>query len=125
MSLFTTQFDDVQPEVLVSEGRYNLRIKSTEMKTAKSGREYMLVVLENLDEPNAQAIFHNVNGVLAQDSDTTRQTMSRLANAFFAAFGQDFKEPDMTALVGEICEALVIQEHGDDGVIRNKIKKFF
>jgi len=125
MGLFSTDFDDVVPEVVVPDGRYTLQIKSAEVKTAKSGREYLLVCFDNMDVPEAQTIFHNVNAPLPEDPESTKQVFARMAKQFFDTFGQDYKDPEITGLIGCTCEANVIQETGNDGVVRNKIKRFF
>ena len=124
MALFSTPFEDVKPEEILQEGSYTLRVQSTEMKTAQSGREYLLVIFVADDYPQAPAIFHNVNSILPQDDDRLRQIFSRMAKTFFDTFGQDFQDPDPTALIGESCGALVVCETDNNGIVRNKVKKF-
>ena len=123
MALFTTPFDEAVEEKIVPEGEYNLRITSAQMKEAKSGRQYLLVSLDNVDEPNGATVFHMVNGLMPTDEGKTRQMLSNMADEFFSYFNLDpMDELTLAELRGRECRALLVQEEYE-GRISNKIKR--
>jgi len=104
MPLFTRDaFNDDFEEKLVPEGEYNLRIKSAEDKTSKSGNEMVTCIIENDDEPDAMAIFAHI--VVPPEGHEYARLMMKNNVRFYKVFGldPDCETEDMigaTALTG-------------------------
>jgi hypothetical protein len=123
MALFNNPFDEPTEDKIMPEGEYNLKVTSVNTKTADTGREYLLVTFANIDEPDAETIFHRVNGLMPDDEPQTRKVLSNMAHEFFAYFGLDPNSGGSAELIGRDCAALVVQTEWQ-GRIRNEIKKF-
>ena len=115
--------DAVEPEV-VSEGKYNLRIRTADPKEASTGRPMLLLMVENLDVPNAETIFHNITGVMDADEPDKRNKILLMTKRFLTRIGYpgDQDNIDTAQLLGLQFRGVVGVEMDNHGLPRNVIK---
>src|SRR5262245_17071364 len=111
-----------EPEV-VPEGRYSLRVvKVMDSETKKKDPMTVVTIrIETNEVANPAPIQHFItypNG--GQWDDMRALEIKRLLTVFGVRY--DEAGFDTEELLGATGESLVIQEEGDDGVVRNRLK---
>ena len=115
---------DVPDPILVDEGEYELQIKAADPQVSENtGRHAIRLRLENLDEPDAEAIFHSIWLPKDEDDDSKRKKMLQGMKRQVEALGLDLANYTLEDFVGITVRAHVIQTEFD-GQYRNEIKKF-
>jgi len=122
MSFVKINLKNVKEPEVASEGEYDLRIVKVQDKETKKGEPMTLltIVIENAG-PNIQPFNHNLMYPNGGEWDTMRLLeIKRLVTLFDVHFDGDGFDPQ--ELKGKTAKALVIQEEGDDDVVRNKMR---
>jgi hypothetical protein len=78
---------DATEGYFVDEGEYQLRIVSAEEKDSKKGKPMIECVIEIVDHPDAEPVFHYVNLVSPDDSEKARKFKLRMTRRFLEVFG--------------------------------------
>lgn len=117
MANLNLDFSNVQKQVLLDEGVYNVTLKKLEEKTSSTGKPMLLATY--IEEQTGSALFENY--VL------TEEALWKL-NELLTAAGVDTSAGmvgiDIEALQGLMFKAKVIQREYN-GEMRNSIKKIF
>ena len=116
----TEALDDVHEPQPVPEGEYDVRIVKATQGKSKKGNDMISLFLA-IDGEDASGFGH---WLLGWDGDTDEdQVKSRKLEMkrFVAAFDVpvDFTASD---LVGQTASVFLMQEEGDDGVVRNRMR---
>lgn len=107
----------------VEEDIYHLMIKKAkDSKSTKTGREYIMLIVEFVDIDNTIDIIHNLWLPQESDDPSKAQTMGRMLKEFIVALNldpagvetEDFEGVEFDALVG-------IEDY--EGTTRNVIKR--
>lgn len=125
MSFINMPLGDAIPRAAVAEGQYDLRIKKAEPKDSKDkpGQTNIRVLLEVVDEPGAQTIFHYIAGIGPTDDEDTINNKKLQAIAFLNAFGIDWGEEgfELEDFPGADAEGVTLQQDEYEGRITNKL----
>lgn len=128
MAFINAKLDDsVKEGEIVPEGEYDLRIVKASRKETKKGDREMTVVVIKIDDPeypDAPPIMqYLVDSKSGDDSDQVRMRSVELKR-FLQAFGVAMQADgyDDEDLPGATAKCMVVQEEGDDKVIRNRIR---
>jgi len=111
-----------EPEC-AAEGEYSLRIvKAVDTETKKKGEPMTVLTIRVEDAgPNVAAFNHYLLYPNGGEYDAMRSLeIKRLLTIFDVPYdGEGF---DSQAMVGQEARCLLVQEQGDDGIIRNKMR---
>jgi hypothetical protein len=115
--------DDIKEAAPAPEGEYDLRITKANRKESKKGTDMIecVIVFEDGDV-DAPPIFHYL---LSWDENTSEEEIIRRKRGikrFCAVFDVDPSDFDETDLKGQTGTCPVVQEEGDDGEVRNRLK---
>jgi hypothetical protein len=105
-----------------SEGTYDLKIIKAAEKESKKGRDMIQLLIGFDDGTNAPPFNHFLMNPTDDDDENQRELRLLELKRFCSAFdtSEDFDASDLPG-----CSAhgiFVIQEEGDDGIIRNRMK---
>ncbi len=122
MPFIDEDLGDVREQEPAPEGEYDLRIVRAQEKEAKSGREMVQVILAFDDGTDAAAFSHFLMKWTDDDDEEQVLNRKREIKRFCAAFGIDtsFEVEELAGLTAK--QIHVIQEEGDDNIVRNKIR---
>lgn len=116
MATLNLDFSNVQGNVLLDEGTYNVAIEEIEEKTSSTGKEMLLIRFR--EETTKTAIFENY--VLQENC------LFKLKE-LLAAAGMECEgvvDIDTEALIGLTFKAKIVQDDYNDSKV-NRIKKIF
>lgn len=125
MAFISAKLDDTVAEPkAVPEGEYALRIMKAERSKSKNGNDMTVVVIRVEDDPNAALIYHYILDV-TKDMPADQKAMRALElKRFLQTFGVPFQIDgyDPEDLPGATANVMLVQEEGDDGVVRNRLR---
>jgi hypothetical protein len=121
MPFITESLDDVSEAKPAPEFEYDLRIVKATRGPSKKGNDMITVMLAFADGTDAPPFYHYL---ISWDADTPDEQIlnrKRELKRFIACFDlrEDFEVED---LPGETGTSFVVQEEGDDGIVRNRLK---
>ena len=110
-----------EPKLLEDGAEVTVRIARCLEKKDKNGRDYLSLILEVTDDPEAEDIFHMVYVPHPDESSKqARRTLKNLGD-MIRAFGMP-EEFDTADLIGEEAQAVIglrsDEQYGDQNVIR-------
>ena len=107
---------DATEGYFVDEDEYDLRIVSVEEKDSKKGKPMLECVIEIVDHPDAEPIFHYVNLVHPDDSEKARKFKLRMTRRFLEVFGVPYQDDgfDSDDLQGAEGRCVVFQQERVD-----------
>lgn len=126
MGFIAVQLDNVREPEVVPEGEYDLRIVKKEDTKSKKGNPMTVcyIRIEDASTPNPAIVTHYLTPPTSDTPPDQVQMRSLDIKRFVTLFGIGYDERgfDTDDLVGAVARGTLVQEEGDDGVIRNRIK---
>lgn len=126
MGFISVALDDVKEPSIVPEGEYDLRIVKKEDKESKKGNPMTVcyIRIEDAAVANPAIIVHYMTPPTAETPPDQVPMRALDIKRFITLFGVGYDERgfDTDDLVGATCRGYVIQEEGDDKVVRNKLR---
>jgi hypothetical protein len=126
MGFINANLNDVQEPQYVPEGEYDLRVVKKEDKESKKGKPMTVLHIRIEDAPvrNAQLVQHYLNhpyeGLPADQIEMRLLELKRVCALFGVEWGANgFDTDDFQGRTGR---CLLVQEEGDDKVVRNRLK---
>jgi hypothetical protein len=111
---------------IVPEGRYELRVVRVEDTESKKGNPMTVVTLriEDSDVPNPLPINHYITYPTEDLPENQQYLRSLEIKRFLTAFGVNYDSSgfDSEDLLGQTAHIMLVQEQGDDHIIRNKLR---
>ena len=83
---------DATEGYFVDEDEYDLRIVSAEEKDSKKGKPMIECVIEIVEHPDAEPVFHYVNLVHPEDSEKARKFKLRMTRRFLEVFNVPYQD---------------------------------
>ena len=122
MPFITHAMSDVREPEAAAEDEYDLRIAKAINKPSKKGRDMITVTIVFADGTDAPPFYHYM--LAPSDDDTEDMVRMRLLEIkrFCAVFDLDPENFDEQDMPGQTGRCYVVQEAGDDNVVRNKLK---
>lgn len=126
MGFISVALDDVKEPTVVPEGEYDLRIVKKEDKESKKGNPMTVcyIRIEDAAVANPAIIVHYMTPPTA-DTPMDQVSMRLLdIKRFLQLFGVGYGDGgfDTDDLVGATGRGYLIQEEGEDRVVRNKLR---
>lgn len=126
MGFVSVSLNDVQEPQVVPEGEYDLRIVKKEDGESKKGNPMTTVMIriEDAAVRNPAIVMHYLVHPTPDTPPDQREMRNLEFKRFLTVFGVAYDERgfDTDDLVGATCRCSLIQEEGDDRVIRNRLK---
>ena len=123
MPFITEALDDVHEPKPAPDGEYELQIiKAEERESKNTGREMMVVSVKFVDPDIEAPPFQHYLLKWTDEDDDAQVRMRKLEiKRFCQCFDlpPDFGEEDLAGATGL---SYVVQEEGDDGVVRNRMR---
>ena len=116
---------DVQEREVVAEGEYDLRCGNVDHTRQEDENNPRIVVIVNIEgNPDAAPIWHTL-WLSNKNSDPERRADNDRANRrFMEVFNIPYEATGFNSddIPGSVGKCLVVQQEGDDKVIRNKLR---
>lgn len=120
--------DDVPELTLMEDGEHELQIVSVSDEPAKTGRGMITLGCKSMSQENTEMLFHRLFLPTKEEMSNDKAKADRFLRdiqQFTLAIGADPANPPSTnELKGLTFTAIIGKEEGDDGVVRDKIKKY-
>lgn len=121
MPFIKESLSDVKEQRAAPEGEYELRILKAKDEPSKKGTAMITCMIGFADGTDAPPFYEYLMGWDGDTPDNQIDMRKLHVKRFCATFDvpEDFDAED---LVGETGTCMVIQEEGQDGVVRNRLK---
>jgi Protein of unknown function (DUF669) len=111
---------------VVPEGEYELRVVKVDDTESKKGNPMTVVTLriEDSDCRNPSLVTHYITYPSEDLPDNLQYLRSLEIKRLLTLFGVEYSSEgfDSEDLLGQTARGMLIQEEGDDGVVRNKLR---
>ena len=126
MGFISANLNNVNEPQIVAEGEYDLRIIKKEDTQSKKGNPMTVCYIRIEDAPvsNPQVVIHYLTPPTSDTPAEQREMRLLDIKRFVTLFGVAYSDAgfDTDDLLGATARGHLIQEEGDDKVIRNRVK---
>jgi hypothetical protein len=121
MGFISESLDEIVEAKAAPEGEYDLRITKAEEKPSKKGKNMAVIqfafVDASVDAPRFNHYILQPDGNDEEQDTSRKREWKRLCTACGVS-----TDVDVVDLIGEELNSMVMQETGDDNVVRNKVR---
>lgn len=126
MSFIKLDLEGVNESEPVPEGEYELRIIKSEDTESKKGNPMTVVTIkiEDGEFPNPSLVYHYITYPTEDLPDNQKYMRLLDIKRFLTLFEVGFQDGgfDSEDLLGQTAKGMLIQEEGEDGIIRNRLR---
>jgi len=117
--------EDLDLEVIPADTEVELLVKDANPHESQAGNKSICLIIDTPEFPNADDIRVYLSIPSEDDDEKSSKKKRKRWKLFYQAFSIDYSQGvDLADIKGALGSGIVGEDEGEDGVIRNTIKKF-